>query len=118
MKLRDLIKRELVEASNQVSEKDLVKAVNKFFNGARLKFKVSKMPPQGKIWHAGTVEVNTKDLGHFGDQFSVIKVDISVGHDTKGTAIVLNYSWQFKNGGRNGNRTRYILPHGSNKWEL
>ena len=48
MKLKDLL-----EASNKVSEKDLVKAINSFFNGAKLKFKVSKMPPKGKLWHAG-----------------------------------------------------------------
>ena len=41
MKLRDLIKQELIEANNQPSEKDLVKAINSFFHGARLKFKVA-----------------------------------------------------------------------------
>ena len=112
MKLKDLL-----EASNKVSEKDLVKAINSFFNGAKLKFKVSKMPPKGKLWHSGKAEVSTKELGHFGNLFSVIKVDISMGWDDNGTAIVLNYSWQFKNGGTNGHKARYILPHGKTKWE-
>lgn len=117
MKLRDLIKQELSEANNQPSEKDLVKAINSFFRGAGLKFKLSKLPPKGKLWHAGVVPVSTKDLGHFGNIFSVIKSDVSLGWDDNGTAIVLKYEWKFKNGGTNGHRIRYILPHGKSKWE-
>jgi len=118
MKLRDLIKQELIEANNQPSEKDMVKVINRQFSALNINFKISGMPPQGKLGHAGTKEIPLKQLGDFGNIFKVVKVGISVGWDDHGVALSLHYEWKFQNGGNNGHKVRHILPHGSNKWEV
>ena len=52
-----LIKQELVEANNQPSEKDMVMVINRQFSALNINFKISGMPPQGKLGHAGTKEI-------------------------------------------------------------
>ena len=118
MKLRDLIKQELIEANNQPSEKDMVKAINKRFSALNINAKVSGMPPKGKLRWEATKEIPTKQLGDFGNIFKVVKVEISVGWDDNGMALSLHYEWKFKNGGMNGHKVRHILKHGSSKWEV
>ena len=112
MKLRDLL-----EGNNQPSEKDMVKAINKRFSKLNVNAKITGMPPKGELRLEATKEIPTKQLGDFGNIFKVVKVEISVGWDDNGTAIVLKYEWKFKDGGTNGHRIRYILPHGKSNWE-